>query len=270
VKLMARTDDTPIPDYAGGLRLDGRGVAIIGAGQGIGRQAAHAAAAVGAKVACIDFDAGRAADVAEETGGVAVSGDATKPEDMERMLAEAQDRVGKLHAVVDILGMPRYVSLLKTTDEDWDFQVDITLKQAFYALRAGGRLLAENGGGALAFVSSISANSAPNHAPYGAAKAGLNSMIKSAAVELGRKGIRVNAVAPGVTWTPRISGRLTPEARATAEASIPLRRVGQPSDIASALLFIISDLASYITGQTLVVDGGGSCTYPLDLSISRS
>ena len=267
---MARTDDTPIPDYAGAMRLDGRGVAVIGAGQGIGRQAAHAAASVGAKVACIDFDPGRASDVAEETGGVAISGDATKPEEMDRMLAEAQAALGKLDAVVDILGMPRYVSLLKTTDEDWDFQLDITLKQAFYALRAGGRLMAETGGGVIAFVSSISANSAPNHAPYGAAKAGLNSMVKSAAVELGRRGIRVNAVAPGVTWTPRVSARLSPEARATAEASIPLRRVGQPSDIAAALLFMISDQSSYITGQTLVVDGGGSCTYPLDLSISRS
>jgi NAD(P)-dependent dehydrogenase (short-subunit alcohol dehydrogenase family) len=263
---MALTDDTPIPDYARLFRLDGRGVVVIGAGQGIGRQAAHGAAALGARVACIDVDLARAESVAAEIGASAHAGDATNAADMRRVLTEAQDALGRIDSLVDIIGMPRYVPILDTSDEDWSFQHDVSLRQAFLALREGGRLMRETGGGSIAFVSSISGIAgAPRHAAYGAAKAGLNSLIRSAATELARHRIRVNAAAPGLTWTPRISTSMSPEARAAAEKSIPLRRVGLPSDIASALLFLISDLSAYITGQTLVVDGGATVGFPINM-----
>jgi NAD(P)-dependent dehydrogenase (short-subunit alcohol dehydrogenase family) len=263
---MTQFDTSPVPDYAAALRLDGRHVIVLGAGQGIGRQTAHAAAALGARVACLDVDPRRAKAVAAEVSGFAASGDATVRADVERMFGEAQAALGDVKAVIDIIGMPRYVPILDTEDEDWDFQFDLTLRQAFYAMRAGGRLMAATGGGAMAFVSSMSGvTTAPGHAPYGAAKAGLNNLVRSAAVEMARHRIRVNAAAPGVIWTPRISQAWTDEARQATERQIPLRRLGQPADIASALLFLISDLAAYVTGQTLTVDGGATSTYPLSM-----
>ena len=118
----------------------------------------------------------------------------------------------------------------------------------------------------MAFVASVSGlTSAPLHAAYGAAKAGLIGLVKSAAVELGPLGVRVNAVAPGVVWTPRVSGYLGEEGRKTNAANAPLRRVALPADIAAALLFLVSDLASYVSGQTLVVDGGVSAKFPYPL-----
>jgi NAD(P)-dependent dehydrogenase (short-subunit alcohol dehydrogenase family) len=104
--------------------------------------------------------------------------------------------------------------------------------------------------------------SAPRHAAYGAAKAGLMSLVRTVAVELGPHGVRANAVAPGAVWTPRVAALLGDEGKARNVANAPLRRVGLPADIASAILFLASDLSAYVTGQTLVVDGGVSAKLP--------
>ena len=118
-------------------------------------------------------------------------------------------------------------------------------------------------GGFVASVSGIF--SAPRHAAYGAAKAGLMSWVRSLAVELGPSGVRVNAVAPGMVWTPRVSGLIGARGRALVEERTPLRRMGEPVDFASAVLFFSTDLSSFVTGQTLVVDGGitNSFAYPM-------
>lgn len=264
---MTQTDTSPVPRYADMLSLEGRGVVVLGAGQGIGRQTAHAAAALGARVACIDIDEERAQAVASELGGSAHLGDVTDTESLREALGQAAKALGKIDALIDVVGMPRYVPIMKLSDEDWDYQHEVTLRQAFLAMREGGRLMAETGGGAMAFVASVSGlGGAPGHAGYGAAKAGLTSLVRSAGWEFARHRIRVNAVAPGLIMTPRISASRTEESLEKAVRSIPLRRLGQPSDIASALLFLISDLSSYITGQTLVVDGGVTGRFPLDLA----
>jgi NAD(P)-dependent dehydrogenase (short-subunit alcohol dehydrogenase family) len=115
----------------------------------------------------------------------------------------------------------------------------------------------------MAFVASVSGiTGAPRHAAYGAAKAGLMALVRSAAIELGPAGIRVNAVAPGVVWTPRVSAMLGEEGKQRNRDNTPLRRVALPADIASALLFLMSNLASYMSGQTLVVDGGVGAKFP--------
>src|SRR5262249_37949052 len=103
---------------------------------------------------------------------------------------------------------------------------------------------------------------APRHAAYGAAKAGLMALVRTIAVELGPHGIRANAVAPGAVWTPRVAALLGEEGRARNAANAPLRRIGLPADIASAILFLASARSSYVTGQTLVVDGGVSAKFP--------
>jgi NAD(P)-dependent dehydrogenase (short-subunit alcohol dehydrogenase family) len=265
---MTRTDDTEVPDYQSRLRLDGKRVVVIGAGQGIGRQAAHALAQAGARLVCVDIDEGLAGDIASEVGGIPWVGDATSRAGAARLFADAERDLERIDGVVDIIGMARYAQLVDLTDEDWNWHHDIVLRHAYLAIQLGGRAMAATGGGAMAFVASVSGiTGAPLHAAYGAAKAGLMALVRSAAVELGPSGIRVNAVAPGVVWTPRVSAFLGEEGRQRNNANTPLRRVALPADIASALLFLMSDLAAYVNGQTLVVDGGvgAKFPYPLDL-----
>jgi NAD(P)-dependent dehydrogenase (short-subunit alcohol dehydrogenase family) len=260
---MTRTDDSEVPDYQGRLRLDGRNVVLIGAGQGIGRQAAHALTQSGARVFCVDKDDALASDIAKEVDGIAWSGDATQRADAERLFADALAEFGTLHGVVDIVGMAQYAQLVDIDDNLWDWHFDIVLRHAYLAMQLAGRAMAQTGGGAMAFVASVSGvTAAPLHSAYGAAKAGLIALVKSGAVELGPSGVRVNAVAPGVVWTPRVSQYLGDDGRTTNAANAPLRRVALPEDIASALLFLMSPLAGYITGQTLVVDGGVSAKFP--------
>lgn len=250
------------------LRLDGRGVMVVGAGQGIGRQTCHALASAGASVFCVDNQEDLAKEVAEEVGGIPWVADARARDEVERSVAEARRQLGRIHGLVDIVGMARYVDALSTTEEDWDWTFDIVLRHAFLYAQAAGRAMASDGGGAMVFVASVSGlTSAPRHAPYGAAKAALMSWVRSLAVELGPSGVRANAVAPGVVWTPRISGLLGERGREVQSANAPLRRIALPADVAGAVLYLCSDLASYVTGQTLVVDGGVSAKfpYPMDL-----
>jgi NAD(P)-dependent dehydrogenase (short-subunit alcohol dehydrogenase family) len=260
---LTRSDESEVPDYAAGLRLDGRQFVLIGAGQGIGRQTAHALASVGATVFCVDKDPDLADDIAKEISGIAWSGDATDRSEAERLFADAGEALGKIDGLVDIVGMAQYANLVDITDDLWNWHQDIVLRHAFLAAQLAGRAMSAGAGGAMVFVASVSGiSSAPLHAAYGVAKAGLMSLVRSAAVELGPAGIRVNAVAPGVVWTPRVSTYLGDKGRETNSANAPLRRVALPADIASAILFLASDLASYVTGQTLVVDGGVGVKFP--------
>jgi NAD(P)-dependent dehydrogenase (short-subunit alcohol dehydrogenase family) len=235
---------------------------VIGAGQGIGRQATHALAGAGARLACVDLEPDRAADIAAEVGAVALIGDGTKRDDVARMFDDAVTQLGGLDGVVDIIGMAQYAEIVDMSDDEWNWHHDIVLRHAFLAMQHGGRAMGD-AGGVMVFIASVSGiTSAPRHAAYGAAKAGLMSLVRTGAVELGPHGIRVNAVAPGVVWTPRVSGYLGEEGRVQNEANTPLRRVAQPADIAAAILFLASDLAGYVTGQTLVVDGGVGAKFP--------
>jgi NAD(P)-dependent dehydrogenase (short-subunit alcohol dehydrogenase family) len=260
---VTRTDDTPVPDYPALLRLDDRAFVVIGAGQGIGRQTAHALAAAGARTMCVDIDAELAEEIAAEVDGVPWVGDATSRDDTARLFADAGNALGCIHGVVDIVGMATRYDLLDLDDETWDWQFDIVLRHAMLAMQYGSRAMAAMGGGTIVFVASVSGiTSAPRHAAYGAAKAGLLSLVRTGAVELGPSGIRVNAVAPGVVWTPRVSAFLGDEGHHRNVVNTPLGRVAQPADIAAAILFLTSDMSSYVTGQTLVVDGGVAAKFP--------
>jgi NAD(P)-dependent dehydrogenase (short-subunit alcohol dehydrogenase family) len=263
---MTRTDDTPVPDYPGLLRLDGKRFVVLGAGQGIGRQASHALASVGARLALVDVDPDLASDIATEVDGIGLSGNAIDRGQVESIFADATKQLGGIDGVVDIIGMSRYANLTEMTDEEWDWHFDIVLRHAFLAMQYGGRAMEASGGGVMVFVASVSGiTSAPRHSAYGAAKAGLMSLVRTAAVEMGPSGIRVNAVAPGVVWTPRISALLGEEGEQRNVANAPLRRVAQPADIAAAILFFSSNLSAYVTGQTLSVDGGVGAKFPYPL-----
>ncbi|NGN68297.1 SDR family oxidoreductase, partial [Streptomyces sp. A7024] len=220
----------------------------------MGRQIVHALTQCGAQVLAVDVDEARAVAVGKETGAVAWAGDATVRADAEALWEEAGRRFGRVHAVVDVIGMSRYGSLLELSDDDWEWEQNIVLRHAFLAVQYGGRHLAEHGGGALTFVSSVSGETgAPLHAAYGAAKAGLMSLVRSAAVELGPYGVRVNALAPGVVWTPRVSAYLGEAGYRSNVENVPLGRVALPSDIAAGLLFLSSDLAGGGGGRVVTV-----------------
>jgi NAD(P)-dependent dehydrogenase (short-subunit alcohol dehydrogenase family) len=245
------------------VRLDGLRFIVLGAGNGIGRQTAHALASVGARLVCVDRDGDLAHDVADEVGGTPWVGDATRRAEMERLFSEGPAVLGGLDGIVDIIGMSHYASLLDVDDEEWAWHQDMCIRHVFLALQLGGRVLRDGVGGTMAFVASVSGlTSAPNHAPYGAAKAGLIALVRSAAEELGPLGIRANCVAPGVVWTPRIASLLGDAGRERNAANAPLRRVALPADIAAALLFLSCDMSSYMNGQVLVVDGGVGVKFP--------
>jgi NAD(P)-dependent dehydrogenase (short-subunit alcohol dehydrogenase family) len=265
---LTRTDNSEVPSYPGLLRLDGRGAMVVGAGQGIGRQAAHALASVGARVFCADMVGDLATEVAAEVDGVAGVGDARVRADVDRLVGEAVRAFGRVQHVVDIVGMAQFADLFEVDDANWEFHLDECVRQAMHVLQAGGRALRDGGGGSMAFVASVSGiSSAPRHIAYGVAKAGLMSMVRTAAVELGPLGIRVNAVAPGTVATPRISAALGTEGIAEQGANSPLGGVARPKDIAAALLFLTSDLAAYVSGQTLVVDGAVGVKFPYPMRL---
>lgn len=243
------------PDYPALLRLDGKHVIVLGGGPGIGRQTSIAAASVGALVSVVDTEPDRAKSVADEIDGLALTGDITSRTDLQRVMDRAVGHFGPLHGLVDIVGISEWGPLADATDESFQRGIDLNLKHVFLALQIGSRAM--TGGGSMAFVASVSGfRSAPNHGVYGAAKAGLMNMLGTAAVELGPS-IRVNAIAPGQTATPRIIDRHPePDYFDKQGRQVPLGRVGHPADIAAGLLFFLSDLSQWVTGQTLVVDGG--------------
>jgi NAD(P)-dependent dehydrogenase (short-subunit alcohol dehydrogenase family) len=263
---MVSTDNTPVPDYPALLRLDGKRFVVVGAGQGIGRQTSHALASVGAKLICVDNREDLANEIAGEVGGVPCVVDATKREDAQRAVDLCVSEFGGIDGLADIVGMAKYLDAVETSDADWQWTFDIVLRHAFVFSQAAAKAMSD--GGAMVFVASVSGiSSAPRHAAYGAAKAGLMSWIRSLAVELGPQNIRVNAVAPGVVWTPRVSQYLGEKGREGQSRNAPLGRVAEPKDIASAMLFLASDLASYVTGQTLVVDGGVGVKFPYPMNL---
>ena len=253
------------PDYASLLRLADQVHVVLGAGFGIGLQTSRALAANGAKVVCVDLDEARAKAVAAEVGGIAWTGDITDRESMAALFEFVGEECGRLDGVVDIVGLAMYRDMVDLGDEDWAWHLDIVLKHAYLALTYAARYWERTGtGGCVSFVASVAGMaSAPKTSAYGAMKAALMSLVRTAAVELGPLGIRVNAAAPGLVRTPRqqANPRWTHELVAANVAMTPLRKAAYPSDIASVLLFLSSPLAGHVTGQTITVDGGQSVVF---------
>jgi NAD(P)-dependent dehydrogenase (short-subunit alcohol dehydrogenase family) len=245
-------------DYETLIRLDGRVFVVFGTGTGIGGETVRALKTLGATVACVDLDEATAAAAAGDEG-LAIAADVSQPGAIQRALNAVVDRWGRLDGVIDVIGAALFKTFADTSDQEWDRQVDLVIRHAFRILRASTPLLRESGGGTLGFIASIAGlNAAASHGTYGMFKAAMMSMVRSAAVELGPSGIRVNCVAPGATNTPRLLATQTPEMRDVAIRSTPLRKAAEPSDIAAALAFLSSPMAGHITGQTVVIDGGVS------------
>ena len=255
------------------LGLAGKRALVVGSGPGLGRSCALGLAEAGTKVACADIDGRRAAAVAEELRGrsgeaVAVEADVRQSEQAARAVQETVEAFGGLDVVVDVIGEIRWGPVTELTDEDWSYSLQATLGQVFNVARAAGRqFLNQGSGGSIVSVSSVSGLvSAPFHAPYGAAKAGLLSLTRSLAVELAPAGVRVNCVVPGAIATPRVVARMVGHwdpASPPPPSRAPMGRMGHPDEIAKVAVFLSSDLASYISGQGVVVDGAASAQYPM-------
>jgi NAD(P)-dependent dehydrogenase (short-subunit alcohol dehydrogenase family) len=252
-----KLDSTPVPHFAGQLRLSGRVFVVLGAGNGIGRQVAHALAQAGAKVGCVDRDPDLAKHVAHEIGGHPLTGDIMRRHEVARLFGEAREAIGAVSGLIDIVGMPHLGPLADLDDARWASQFDLVLNHAFLAMQIGGAAIAETGGGSMVFVASMAGLvSLPGQAAYGAAKAALIQLVATMGSELGPVRVRVNAVAPGFVRTPRLNTMLNESQWEALGKQIPLGAAASSSEIAGPILFLASDLASHVTGQTLLVDGG--------------
>jgi NAD(P)-dependent dehydrogenase (short-subunit alcohol dehydrogenase family) len=259
------SDSLPVPNYPDLLRSDGKVFVIIGAGQGIGRQVAHAFSQTGGKVVCVGRTPYMTEAVAREVGGVAKLGDANKRSDTERIFGEVMTEFGRVDGIVDTVGSPIRNAIADYTDSDWKTQFETGLNHVFLVTQIGGRVIAESGGGSITFIGSIAATlGSKKQVPYAAVKAAMNQFVRTAAVEFGPTGVRINVVSPGVTRTPRLLQRLGEEQWQEIEERYPAGRAATPSDIAGAVLFLASDLASHVSAQILTVDGGLTARSPLE------
>lgn len=242
--------------HANLFRLDHQQFVVVGAGNGLGRETATTLSALGAHVLCVDIDDRRATQIADDVGGEPCVADATDADGIARITSACWE-MGGVDGLADIVGLSQFGALRDATDEALDAQLRINLHHVFRLLRAAPDLLRDGPNRAMVFIASaLGLTGAPNQALYGAAKAAVVSLVRSAALELAP--VRVNAVAPGVIATPRVSGYMPPAALATFEANAPLGRIGHPIDIAGAVAFLLGSAAAYVSGQTLLVDGGVS------------
>jgi 3-oxoacyl-[acyl-carrier protein] reductase len=240
------------------ISLAGRTAFVTGSTRGIGLAIARALHAAGARVAVVGRALERARAVAAELGegAAGVGCDVTSADEVQAAVAAAEQALGPIDILVNNAGLTRDNILLRLTDEDWDAVLDANLKGAFHTTRAVIKGLMKRRAGRIVNITSVvGLTGNKGQANYAASKAGLIGFTKSVAREYASRGVLANCVAPGFIATD-MTAALPDDARATLLQDIALGRLGQPDDVAGAVLFLASDLAGYVTGQVLVVDGG--------------
>jgi 3-oxoacyl-[acyl-carrier protein] reductase len=232
-------------------------VAIVtGAGQGIGLEIARSLRAFGANVVLADIDGDAAKAAAEEVGGLGLACDVTSEEQMRAVVADTVAEFGRLDVFVNNAGVTRDASLKKMTVDQFDTVVTVHLRGTWLGVREASAVMREAKSGSIVNISSLSGKSGnPGQTNYSAAKAGIVGLTKAAAKELAHHNVRVNAVQPGLIRTP-MTAAMPPEVFAERESAVPMKRAGEPAEVAGAVVFLASDLASYITGTVIEVGGG--------------
>jgi 3-oxoacyl-[acyl-carrier protein] reductase len=250
------------PYIVGAMRFDGKTALVTGGANGIGAATATRLAREGATVVVADFDEASAQETAKAIGGHAVRCDVTERADVENAVDAATQAGGSLDIVVTCAGIIRDNLLFKMSDDDWDAVIDTHLKGTFYAVRAAQKHMVEQRSGKIVLISSTSALGNRGQTNYSTAKAGLQGMTRTLAIELGPYNVNVNCVAPGfisTAMTQQTADRMGvpfEQFREAVAKEVPLRRVGEPDDVAGTIAYLCSDDASYVSGQVVYVRGG--------------
>lgn len=247
------------------MRLEGKVAIVTGGGGGIGRSTSYLFAKEGAKVVVSDVNEESASETValiKEAGGdaICVPANMVNPDEVEQLINKTVDTYGGIDILFNNAGVGgEEVKLADVPVEEWDRVVDINLKGVFLGMKFALPKMEQRGGGSIVNTSSLLGFKGKKYVgPYNASKGGVILLTKNAALEYGGKNIRVNAVAPGVIDTDIIQGWKDDERKWPIIASAnALRRVGQPEEVAKAVLFLASDDSSYVTGSTIHVDGGG-------------
>ena len=239
-------------------RLEGKSALVIGAASGIGKATIVRFLEEGAKLVLADWEAESGAATAAELGIPFIATDVSKLADVEAAVALTVEHYGRLDIIVQNAGIYPWQLIEQTSVDDWDRVLGTNLRGSFIAARAALPVMKQQGSGRILYTSSITGPhvTSPGHGHYSASKAGINGLIRAAALEFAGYGITVNGVEPGNILTEAIQQHRSPEFIKGMEDAIPLGRLGSPRDVANAFLFLASDDAAYITGTTIVVDGG--------------
>ncbi len=241
--------------------LSGRVALVTGAGRGLGRAIAASLAAAGANVACVDIDANLLAetvDAVRDAGGQAnaFTCDVTDSARVNDVVDQVVKQMGRLDILVNNAGITRDGMLMRMKDDHWDAVIAINLRGTFLFTRAVTRPMVKARGGRIINIASVSGLMGnPGQANYSASKAGVIGLTRTVARELASRNITVNAVAPGFIAT-EMTAKLGEETLSQVRGQIPLGRLGEPQDVADAVLYLASDAAGFITGHVLTVDGG--------------
>jgi 3-oxoacyl-[acyl-carrier protein] reductase len=241
--------------------LEGRSAMVTGASRGIGRAICLKLAAAGANVAGMDIDPQPMLETAGEVRKLGVQclelgGDVSIFQQMASAVEQTVKEFGALDIMVNNAGITRDNLLIRMSDDDWQKVISINLTGVFNGVKSAARaMLRQKRGSIVNIASVVGIMGNAGQANYSASKAGVIGLTKSAARELAKKGVRVNAVAPGYIVT-RMTEQLSEEARTSLQQQIPMQRLGMPEDVADAVLFLASDASAYITGHVLSVDGG--------------
>jgi len=243
------------------LELAGKVALVTGAAQGIGKAIALLLAKNGAEVVVSDINLEKAQETANEIQGMgrrsfAIKVNVTDLKDVERMVGAIVEQFGRIDILVNNAGITRDRLILRMTEEDWDAVLDVNLKGTFSCTKAVIRYMSKQKSGKIVSIASVSGEMGnPGQANYAASKAGVIGFTKTIAREFAGRGINVNAIAPGYIQTP-MTDAVPEKAKEELKRMIPMERLGQPEDVAQAVLFLVSENSSYITGQVLNVNGG--------------
>lgn len=250
-------------------RLEGKIAIVTGAGSrgpglGNGKATALLFAREGARVLCVDAVKDRAAETVAQIradGGEAAPfvADVTRAPECRAMVRAAVDQWGGLDILHNNVGIESRKDLLETSEEEWDRVLTVDLKSMFLATQSAATIMIERSGGAITCVSSVAALRGHGRTAYATAKAGVIGFVRTVAAQLGPKGIRVNAIAPGTVWTPMVED-LGAEARERRRRAAPLGTEGTGWDVAWGAVYLASDEARWVTGQVLVIDAGLTLT----------
>jgi len=271
---MATVNDTPapiaLPHTLNDLfDLEGKVALVLGGGYGMGEASAKMLAWAGCDIVIAEILPDRAERVARDIRAMGrkayeAVGDLTDPEQAERMLAAAEQQSGGFDIVISIIGEAGWLSFLDTTLADLHFDMRRNFEYFFHCSQIAARsMIARERGGAICAITSVDGlQSSPMHGAYGVAKAGIVSLVKTMAAELGPYGIRVNCIAPGMVKTPRAVARKGPAwmDQLACDLGLPLSRAGSIEEIAESVLYLVSRMSRYTTGVTLPMDGGWLAT----------